>query len=585
MENLITLGSEVKMVKADNGKRSVSGYLVLFGSPDERDFDGDYFTKNTDFDLDDGHGKATMYFNHGFDPILKQHKLNKGIKATLSLKDKGVWVEGLLDESEEYDAMVIDLIERREAQGKSIGWSSGTPSHLIEYEVIDSGIKEIKKWVLGSDASLTHTPNDYRNKATYKTIQMLPINHSESPITEEDSETVETHGVKTESIESVGDSQLNEDSHIEDNQMSEENTNQEQPVPVTLDAIKGLFDGFEQKLDAKYAPVPATDEIVNAPEVITTKGVNIIPNRIGGGDDSDGMKAFGEYVRTGNKNSGLKALEGGTDSEGGYLVPSPQHTSIIERRDIASLTRTIPGFSRFTTTATTYDIPVEGDDSAAMDATAEEAAATQNDPVFGNVAGVITKYTRELRYSNELDSDNSVNFMQFIASRMGREMAKAENAALDVALFAGGTAALTLNSNSAVAASEIPEITGLMPASWDNGSVWNMAKSTHSLIEGLQGDNFLFASTPAGMKNPDGSRSLWGYDLYFNDQAAAMAADAQVINFYNPEAVAVIDRQGLSVLVDPYSLSSTGQIKLVYSFRSEVIVTQAQGVLEIICPS
>lgn len=587
MPNLIHLGSEVKMTD----KNEVQGYLVLFGSPDEADFVGDYFTKNTDFDLNpDGTGQATMYFNHGLDPVLKNHKLNGGIKAQLSIKDKGVWIEGKLDEANEYDAMVIELIKRRQSQGKSLGWSSGVPAHLVQREEVKTGISEIKAWSLGSDASLTHTPADYRNQATYKTIELLPI-HSEQSIEGESSSTVKTDSVKTDGAGDAGDGSKsiseNEVKEMPDQTKEKEQPQEEPQVqPVTLEAVKSLLDDFRKELFKE--PEPNDPAIVNAPPVITAKRVNIQPNPIGGGDDNDGMKAFFHYLRTGQVNSSLveaKALEGGTDSEGGYTVPSPQHNTIIQRRDLASIVRTAPGFSMFTTTATTYDIPLEGDDSAAMDETAEEANAVQNDPVFGNAAGVITKYTREIRVSDELLDDNSANLQQFLDSRVGREMAKAENAALHTALFAGGTAALTLDSNSAIAASEIPEITGLLPASWEAGAIWNMKKSTGSLIRALQGNDFLFMPMPSAM---GGNGNRWILDdapVYYNDQMDAMGSDNQVITYYNPEAVGVIDRQGMTMLRDPYSLSTSGQVKLVYKFRFDVIVLQAQGVLEIICPT
>jgi len=181
MPDLIHFGSDVKM-KTDG---TVEGYLVLFGSADEADFVGDYFTKSTDFDLEpDGTGRATLYFNHGLDPVIGTRKLNHGMKAELSLEDKGVWIQGKLDEADEYDAMVIDLIRRRQNRGKAIGWSSGTLGHLMQRHEVKSGIYEITKWPLASDASLTHTPADYRNQATYKTIELLPVTDGVLPASE-----------------------------------------------------------------------------------------------------------------------------------------------------------------------------------------------------------------------------------------------------------------------------------------------------------------------------------------------------------------------------------------------------------------
>ena len=54
-EQLIHLGSNIKMTD----QNEVSGYLVLYGTPAEADFEGDYFTKDTDFDLTDGRGMAS----------------------------------------------------------------------------------------------------------------------------------------------------------------------------------------------------------------------------------------------------------------------------------------------------------------------------------------------------------------------------------------------------------------------------------------------------------------------------------------------------------------------------------------------
>ena len=566
------------------GEDRVGGYLVVFGDAATKDLQGDYFTKDTDFSLD-WYEKRPALYHHGLDGNLKRVPI--GVIDSVKADDVGIWAEAQLEIRSKYAKAVKKLVE----QG-ILNWSSGSMVHLVEKD--SDGF--IKSWPI-VEGSLTPAPAEPRmtDIEVIKSVYAeMGIEFSELSIDETVNADVKAASAKTDADVVDIDSSNNVNVDNEESEMSEQTQETQvepQESPVTREELKALETSIANmiaglKPEEKEAPPPVP---VNAGQTVANKGVNIHPSPIGGGDDSDGVKSFLHYVKTGIPNKGLqavKALEAGTDSEGGYIVPSPQHDVIIERRDLLSIIRVAPGFMRMTTTAGTYDIPVEGDDSAAMDATAEEAAATQNDPVFGNAAGVITKYTREIRYSDELEMDNSANFMGFIGSRMSREMAKAENAALHTALFAGGTAALTLDSNSTIGAAEIPEITGLIPASWENGAIWNMRKSTAAIIRGLQGNDFLFAPTPNASGGVNGSRyMLDGYPVYYNDQADAMGADNQVITFYNPEAVAVIDRQGLSVLVDPYTLASTGQVKLVYKFRFDVIVTQAQGVLEIICPS
>lgn len=187
----LTFGSEVKFT-ADG---MVEGYLVLFGSPEQADFDGDFFTKDTDFDVDwqapeeiksiadetygsaeilGTGGRATTYFNHGLDPVIGKHKLDGGRKATLTMTDKGIWIQSRLREGDQYDEMVKELMKVRQQRGRSPGWSSGAPGHLVEKQRVKSstGIEAnwIKTWPLGADGSITHTPNDYRNIGTLKTL-------------------------------------------------------------------------------------------------------------------------------------------------------------------------------------------------------------------------------------------------------------------------------------------------------------------------------------------------------------------------------------------------------------------------------
>lgn len=155
----IHFGSSVKAL--GNGK--VGGYLVQFGTKETKDFDGDYFTATTDYDLDRD-TKTSPYYAHGQDSAIKTTKL--GLEPfEMKADEVGVWCEGQLNLRNKYEKAIYGLAEK----GK-LGWSSGTAAHLVERKEIkdDSGTViayEILKWPLGLDASLTPTPCDSRTKA------------------------------------------------------------------------------------------------------------------------------------------------------------------------------------------------------------------------------------------------------------------------------------------------------------------------------------------------------------------------------------------------------------------------------------
>lgn len=157
-DTLINFGSEIKSLGTNaDGDMKFGAWLVLYGDPQNTDASNlrDYFTKSTDFDFEDG-DKTTVYWNHGLDPELKRRKLGT---ATLHKKDAGVWMEGILKARDEYEAKIQDMIKA----GK-LGASSGVPSHLVERKNVGNA-HEIVLWPLGKDASLTHTPAEWRTSA------------------------------------------------------------------------------------------------------------------------------------------------------------------------------------------------------------------------------------------------------------------------------------------------------------------------------------------------------------------------------------------------------------------------------------
>jgi len=148
-ETVVNFGSEIKSL----GEGKFGGYLVRFTTQNDPDLTGDFFDIKTDYDMEFP-SQSTVYFNHGLDPQLKKRKLGK---ADIKVDDVGVWAEFIMQERDEYEKALSDM-----AKSGKLGWSSGTAAHLVERESVGKAM-HIKRWPLGLDASITHTPAEPRN--------------------------------------------------------------------------------------------------------------------------------------------------------------------------------------------------------------------------------------------------------------------------------------------------------------------------------------------------------------------------------------------------------------------------------------
>lgn len=145
---LIVNGGAIKSL----GDNKYGGYLVRFGDKDATDLTGDFFTAETDFDIN-GEKATAIYYDHGLDPVLKRRKIGAG---TLKQDGVGVWLEFQLQRRDEYEEAIAEYA----AQGK-FGLSSGTAPHLVE-RVKEGKAHRITMWPLGLDASITPTPAEPR---------------------------------------------------------------------------------------------------------------------------------------------------------------------------------------------------------------------------------------------------------------------------------------------------------------------------------------------------------------------------------------------------------------------------------------
>lgn len=159
LKGYVTVGNTVKALQ--DGK--IGGYLILWGSENEKDFDQQFFTKSTYLGHNSGNG-ADVVFNHRV-PLIPPDADAKTVAALKSLAkrfmknpletyvdDIGVFGAVVAEMADEYEAMVYRLAE----SGK-LKWSSATAPHLADFE--KNGY--IKSFPI-IEGSLTPAPKEYR---------------------------------------------------------------------------------------------------------------------------------------------------------------------------------------------------------------------------------------------------------------------------------------------------------------------------------------------------------------------------------------------------------------------------------------
>ena len=137
----------LKTLDAEAGR--VGGYLIVWGSHDRRDLQGEYFTPETELGLG-WYDKRPVLYHHGLDGNLKAAVI--GTIDTLVADETGVWAEAQLDLRQRYVRAVQKLVDKG-----VLGWSSGSLPHLVA--VTDNG--QIKRWPI-VEGSLTPAPAEPR---------------------------------------------------------------------------------------------------------------------------------------------------------------------------------------------------------------------------------------------------------------------------------------------------------------------------------------------------------------------------------------------------------------------------------------
>jgi hypothetical protein len=114
---------------------------IPYGSPKDRDSDGQYFTPNTKTFLEDGYKPLAVYY-HGYDPNGKPQGEPEIVGKYQSWREgmDGKWIRVLLDKTKDFAKRIWEAAKKGLARA-----SSGSLSHLVRY----GKDGEITFWPLG----------------------------------------------------------------------------------------------------------------------------------------------------------------------------------------------------------------------------------------------------------------------------------------------------------------------------------------------------------------------------------------------------------------------------------------------------
>ena len=283
----------------------------------------------------------------------------------------------------------------------------------------------------------------------------------------------------------------------------------------------------------------------------------------------------------------VNALQIGTDSEGGYLVPDEYERTLVEALEEENVFRQLAKVIR--TSSGDRKIPVVATKGTAswID---EEGAYLESDDSFGQVSIGAYKVGTMIKVSEELLNDSIFDLEAYISREFARRIGAKEEEAfftgdgsgkpLGVLAATGGAeTGVTAASATAITADELIDLFYSLKAPYRRNAVWVLNDSTIKAIRKLkdnQGQYLWQPSLTAGA--PD---LLLGKPVRTSAYMPAIAADAKTVAFGDFSYYWIADRQGRSFKRLNELYAATGQVGFLASQRvdGKLVLPEAIKVL------
>ena len=283
----------------------------------------------------------------------------------------------------------------------------------------------------------------------------------------------------------------------------------------------------------------------------------------------------------------VNALEEGTDSEGGYLVPDEYERTLVEALEEENVFRQLAKVIR--TSSGDRKIPVVATKGTAswID---EEGAYTESDDSFGQVSIGAYKVGTMIKVSEELLNDSVFDLESYIAKEFARRIGAKEEEAfftgdgsgkpLGVLAATGGAeTGVTAASSTAVTADELMDLFYSLKSPYRKKAVWVLNDSTIKAVRKLKDSTGQYLWQPSLVAGtPD---TLLGRPVKTSAYMPVIAAGAKTIAFGDFSYYWIADRQGRSFKRLNELYAANGQVGFLGSQRvdGKLVLSEAVKVL------
>lgn len=327
------------------------------------------------------------------------------------------------------------------------------------------------------------------------------------------------------------------------------------------------YENYEAEMQRLEAAVKRAEEAEERERALNKNVNDPLLNGVGStnktktGRASDEYKAeFLNYIRTRRASN---ALQEGTASEGGYLVPTEFERTLFEARDKVDPIFTLAG--RMTLGALEKNVPYVSSNSSAV-LIAEEGSYTESDAAFGQIVFHAYKFGLMSKASDELIADSVFDIMSFIAKDFGKALAKCQagyfwngtGSSQPQGVMTAAGSGVTTASASAITADELIDLYYSVPEEYRTNAAFAMKDTTVKYIRKLKIGTGEYLWNPGLNGQPS---TLLGKPLHTSENIEGIGAGKKTIAFGDfAECFKIADRQGVGFKVLDQLYAATGQI-------------------------